>query len=256
MIESSLAAAHSLVLNEAVYKTLAADKKRPLFLYEWLCYLDKHLPAASKQEVKAAQAIIVKQLFQLFNAFPGPPIRQLIAKNMATLFSQGEIITLHESIERCVDLLKSKEHETQMQQLAKLCALNVIGALYERLGRMAATSSYEETVNVLLKYLKSADSQVRIEIVQTFEKMLLGLGSVGHAIHKNVYKQLKGLAVDRVLSVRCASVKCLCEMMKHSSFLYSSATGTHQSSGNTAALMSASVAPELEQNVALGLKVP
>lgn len=85
---NSLEAAHSILLNEAAYKSLAADKKRPLFVHEWLRYLDKNLVKLTKTEIKESQTKLISQLFSLFNAFPGPPIRQLIAKNMSTLFSE------------------------------------------------------------------------------------------------------------------------------------------------------------------------
>lgn len=243
------AAAHSILLNESVYRALASDKKRPLFLHEWLCYLERELPACDKAEVKKIQAKITGQLFSLFNAFPGPPIRHLIARNIAALFSIGDILELHATIQKCNDIIRSREHETQMQQMAKLCALNVIGSLYERLGRMGG-SSYEDTVQVLLKYMKSADSQVRIEIIQTFEKILLGLGTAGQSIHKHIYKQLKELVLDRVQSVRCASIKCLCEMIKHSTFLYASNSVT---SANQSLDMMA-LSPELDNNIKLGFK--
>ena len=252
MAESSMAAAHSLLLNESVYKTLAADKKRPLFLHEWLCYLEKNLPLASKAEIKQIQPKIMSQLFGLFNAFPGPPIRYLIARNIATLFSLGDLLALHQTIEKCNEMIRSKEHETQMQQMAKLCALNVIGSLYENLGRMVGYSC-EETVQVLLKYMKSADSQVRVEIVQTFEKMLFGLGSAGQSIHKDIYKQLKEMMLDRAQTVRSASVKCLCEMVKHSAFLYMSPAASNSQSASSLTT-SAAVSHELDNNVKLGLK--
>ena len=141
----------SLLLNETVYKTLShIDKKRRLYLYEWLTSLDKNLPAASRPQIKDIQKTLVAQLLNLFNAFPGPPIRHLIAKNLSVLFSMGDVLDLYSTMEKCNDLLKSKEHETQMQQMAKLCALNVIGAVYERLGRMMTPASYEETLQVLL----------------------------------------------------------------------------------------------------------
>ena len=161
-----------------------------------------------------------------------------------------------------------------MQQMAKLCALNVVGALYERLGRMMNT--YEETTQVLFKYMKSADSQVRVEIVQTFEKILIGLGQQAtgqSSVHKDIYKQLKQLCQDRVLTVRCASIRCMCELVKHSTFLYSSPSslltsnsgaGNGNSSNfnaNSAAAASSiissasSVVPhELEANIQLGFK--
>jgi len=249
------AATHTILMNETVYKTLAADKKRPLFLHEWLCYLEKHLPTVDRSEIKQIQPKITAQLFSLFNAFPGPPIRHLIARNLSTIYSIGDIISLHQTIKNCTDMIRSKEHETQMQQMSKLCALNVIGALYEKLGRMVGYSC-EETVQVLLKYIKSADSQVRIEIIQTFEKMLSGLGTAGQSIHKDIYKQLKDLMLDRVQAVRFASIKCLCEMIKHSVFLYSSPGSVSSSQGPAAGaiVQSSTVSHELDTNMKLCFK--
>jgi HEAT repeat-containing protein 5 len=261
MVDNSLNVAHTLLLNESVYKSLAADKKRTLFLYEWLCYVDKNLPNASKKEIKELQAKLVQQLFGLFNAFPGPPIRLLIAKNMSTLFSLGDLLELHTTIDKCNELLKPREHEKQMQQMAKLCALNCIGAIYEKLGRMVG-KSYEDTVQILLKYMKSADSQIRVEIVQTFEKILCGLGTAGQSVHKDIYNKLKQLVTDRAPVVRCASIKCLCEMIKYSTFMYSSASSGAGGSSNssfsalsaTSAPVSASASHELDTNVQLGYK--
>jgi hypothetical protein len=42
--------------------------------------------------------------------------------------------------------------------------------MYEKLGRMMGRS-YEETVQILIKSLKSAESQTRIEIMLTLEKV-------------------------------------------------------------------------------------
>jgi hypothetical protein len=95
-------AAHSLLLNEAVYKSLAADKKRPLFLHEWLCYLERQLPHADRAHLRHLQPQLTAQLLGLFGAFPGPPLRHLIASNTATLFSLGDVLELHATIHRCV----------------------------------------------------------------------------------------------------------------------------------------------------------
>lgn len=123
----------------------------------------------------------------------------------------------------------------------------------------------------------SADSQFKIEILQTVEKILYGLGSAGQPIHKEVYKHLKPLASqERVLAVRCASLKCLCEMAKHSTFLYlpssslSSSSSTSSSSSSSMAAnaggsvsgantvnvndVATQVSSELATNVQLGFK--
>lgn len=42
--------------------------------------------------------------------------------------------------------------------------------MYEKLGRMMGRS-YEETVQILIKSLRSAESQTRIEIMLTLEKV-------------------------------------------------------------------------------------
>lgn len=50
---------------------------------------------------------------------------------------------------------------------AAICCL---GSMYEKLGRMMGRS-YEETVTTLVRSLKSAESQTRLEIMITLEKV-------------------------------------------------------------------------------------
>jgi hypothetical protein len=42
--------------------------------------------------------------------------------------------------------------------------------MYEKLGRMMGRS-YEESVQILVKTIKNSESQTRIEIINTFEKV-------------------------------------------------------------------------------------
>ena len=49
-------------------------------------------------------------------------------------------------------------------------SITALGFLYEKLGRMAGRS-YEETVLVLLRGLKNAESQTRAESMTTLEKV-------------------------------------------------------------------------------------
>ena len=57
-------------------------------------------------------------------------------------------------------------------------AVACLGAMYEKLGRMVGRS-YEETVQILIKALKNAESQGRCEIVLTLAKVVVGLGCAG-----------------------------------------------------------------------------
>lgn len=49
-------------------------------------------------------------------------------------------------------------------------AICCVGTMYEKLGRMMGRS-YEETVQILTRSLRSAESQIRIEIMLTLEKV-------------------------------------------------------------------------------------
>ena len=53
--------AHSLLLNEAALQQVA-DSKKPIFIYEWLRFLEKVLGAAQKSDIKECQPKLVSQL--------------------------------------------------------------------------------------------------------------------------------------------------------------------------------------------------
>lgn len=80
--------------------------------------------------------------------------------------------------------------------------------------------SYEETVQILIKSLKSAESQMRIEIMITLEKVCSGMDTAISNVHKEIYKATKHCLTDRVMAVRVAAAKCLMEMLNHAPFLY------------------------------------
>lgn len=80
----------------------------------------------------------------------------------------------------------------------------VIGALYERLGRLVGRS-YEETIQLLLKTLKNADAPMRCEIMFTLERIVNGLGSAGGNIHREIFKVAKTHLCDRAMPVRSSA---------------------------------------------------
>lgn len=82
--------------------------------------------------------------------------------------------------------------------------MTCIGAMYEKLGRMMGRS-YEETVQILIKVLRNSESQLRIEIMITLEKITAGMGSAAGNVHKDIYKAAKMGLTDRALPVRCAA---------------------------------------------------
>ena len=99
----------SLVLNEESLQTMT-ESKRPVFVYEWLRWLDRNLVSVDRQQVKENQKMLVDQLMNLVTGgSPGPPTRQFIAQCMATLFSVGDTFLLFDTINKCNDILKMKD---------------------------------------------------------------------------------------------------------------------------------------------------
>lgn len=91
--------------------------------------------------------------------------------------------------------------------------------MYEKLGRLMGRS-YEETVQILIRCLRNGESQTRIEIMVTLEKVSAGMGNAISNVHKEIYKAARHCLIDRVMAVRCAASRCLLEMLNHAHFLY------------------------------------
>ncbi|XP_077585849.1 HEAT repeat-containing protein 5B [Stigmatopora nigra] len=209
--------AHSLLLNEEALAQIT-EAKRPVFIFEWLRFLDKVLVAANKVDVKEKQKKLVEQLTALISSAPGPPTRKLLAKNLATLYSIGDTFTVFQTLDKCNEIIKSKD-DTPAYLPTKLAAVACVGAFYEKMGRMLG-SSFPDTINNLLKALKSAESQGRGEILISLQKVLNGLGGAAASCHRDIYKNARSLLTDRSMAVRCAVAKCLLELQNEAVFMW------------------------------------
>uniref|UniRef100_A0A2K6TQL5 HEAT repeat-containing protein 5B n=1 Tax=Saimiri boliviensis boliviensis TaxID=39432 RepID=A0A2K6TQL5_SAIBB len=209
--------AHSLLLNEEALAQIT-EAKRPVFIFEWLRFLDKVLVAANKTDVKEKQKKLVEQLTGLISSSPGPPTRKLLAKNLAALYSIGDTFTVFQTLDKCNDIIRSKD-DTVAYLPTKSAAVACVGAFYEKMGRMLG-SAFPETVNNLLKSLKSAESQGRSEILMSLQKVLSGLGGAAASSHRDIYKNARSLLTDRSMAVRCAVAKCLLELQNEAVFMW------------------------------------
>ncbi|XP_054885525.1 HEAT repeat-containing protein 5B isoform X2 [Poeciliopsis prolifica] len=209
--------AHSLLLNEDALAQIT-EAKRPVFIFEWLRFLDKVLVAANKVDVKEKQKKLVEQLTGLISSAPGPPTRKLLAKNLATLYSIGDTFTVFQTLDKCNEIIKSKD-DTPAYLPTKLAAVACVGAFYEKMGRMLG-SSFPDTINNLLKALKSAESQGRGEILLSLQKVLSGLGGAAASCHRDIYKNARSLLTDRSMAVRCAVARCLLELQNEAVFMW------------------------------------
>ncbi|GMT12475.1 hypothetical protein PFISCL1PPCAC_3772 [Pristionchus fissidentatus] len=210
-------ASHSLLLNEEALKS-CAEQKRALFVYEWLRYLERILPATQKSDLRSVQKALMAQLESRLAAGPGPPTRVMLAKCIARVYSVGDTSSLFATLNLCNDRLKAKD-DSPAGLSCKLAALACLGALYETVGRLVGRS-YEESFHIIAKWLKTAESQGRAEMMQTLAKMVSGLGSAASTVHREIYKTARACAVDRNIAVRAAAIECLIALVPEYAPLY------------------------------------
>ncbi|XP_005377017.1 PREDICTED: HEAT repeat-containing protein 5A isoform X4 [Chinchilla lanigera] len=211
--------AHSLLLNEDAYCQLSEVQKAE-FIFEWLRYLEKLLIATSRNDLKEKQKILVEQLLSLLNSSPGPPTRKLLAENLAILYSIGDTFSAYETIDKCNDLIRSKD-DSPSYLPTKLAAVVCLGSLYKKLGRILG-HTFNDTVGNILKAMKSAESQGRYEIMLSLQNILNGLGAAATPCHRDIYKAARSCLTDRSMAVRCAAAKCLLELQNEAIFMWSS----------------------------------
>ncbi|KAM5176091.1 HEAT repeat-containing protein 5A isoform 6-T7 [Callospermophilus lateralis] len=209
--------AHSLLLNEEACSQLSEVQKAE-FIFEWLRYLEKLLLATSRNDVREKQKTLVEQLLSLLNSSPGPPTRKLLAKNLAILYSIGDTFSVYETIDKCNDLIRSKD-DSPSYLPTKLAAVVCLGSLYKKLGRILG-NTFTDTVGNILKAMKSAESQGRYEIMLSLQNILNGLGAAATPCHRDVYKAARSCLTDRSMAVRCAAAKCLLELQNEAIFMW------------------------------------
>ncbi|NP_001090667.1 HEAT repeat-containing protein 5A [Xenopus tropicalis] len=196
------------------------EPQRGLRVLEWLRHLRRVLPVITRAEIKENQKQLVEQLLLVMMGFPGPPARRLLAYNMAFVYSSGDTFSVYETIDRCNDVIRSKD-DSPSYLPSKLAAVACLGALYQKLGRLLG-STFSDTVSNLLKVLRSAESQGRSEIMLSLERILKGLGSAAIPCHRDIYKAARSCLTDRSMSVRCSAAQCLLALQKEASFMWGS----------------------------------
>ncbi|XP_018409657.1 PREDICTED: HEAT repeat-containing protein 5A [Nanorana parkeri] len=196
------------------------EPQRALRVLEWLQYLRMVLPVTARAEVKQNQKQLVEQLTLIMMSSPGPPVRRLLAHNVAMVYSSGDTFTAYETIDRCNELIRSKD-DSPSGLPNKLAAVACLGALYQKLGRLLG-STFSDTVANLLKVLRNAESQGRSEIMMSLERIVAGLGPCAASCHRDIYKAARSCLTDRSMLVRYATAQSLLALQNEASFMWTS----------------------------------
>ncbi|CAH8507597.1 unnamed protein product [Schistosoma intercalatum] len=210
----------SLLFDEEAYEKIS-EVKKPIFVFDWLCSLEKRLVAENRQAIKECQEDLVQQLLSHLTHAPGRPTHKLLGRCFANLFLVGDSLLLYTAVNTCNALLKSRDDGLACIN-SRLAALSCLGAIYKRLGRMIGRS-FEDSVIIMVKLIKQSESLVRCEIMNTLCSLVEGVGSASIVCHKEIYKAVKICMTDRVLYVRVAAVKCLYFLVDHSHSIHTNA---------------------------------
>ncbi|XP_016295765.1 aldehyde oxidase 1-like [Sinocyclocheilus anshuiensis] len=144
------------------------EHQRAEFVFEWLRFLKKLLPATDRADVKKNQKRLVEQLTTVLTGSPGPPTRLLLAQCLALVYRVGDSLTSSLTVDRCNDIIRSKDDSPSFLP-TRLAAVACLGVLYEQLGRLLI-NSFKESVANLLKATKSAErlAEVKDQTTQRF----------------------------------------------------------------------------------------
>lgn len=141
----------SILFNDVEYEGLSEFRK-PIFVYDWLCNLEKKLCAENKQVIKECQEDLIQQLLSNLTRAPGRPTHQLIGRCLANLFTVGDSLLLYTAVNTCNGLLKSRD-DGPSSISTRLAALSCLGSIYEHLGHMIGRF-FEDTVFIMVKLIK------------------------------------------------------------------------------------------------------
>ena len=140
-----------------------------------------------------------------------PPVRRLASAALADLFSKGNPFGAYQIVNKCNDLLKSKE-DASAPQGQRLFALEVIGKLYLELGKLLG-SCFPDTVFSLLKSLKQSESS-RIVCLGALTNLIVGLEGSAAMKHLEIYKNVKPYLTNSDTDVRSAAALCVAELAR------------------------------------------
>jgi hypothetical protein len=87
-------------LVERLYFLIQA---RRVFINIWSMYY------FLQADIKEWQTQLLEQLLGCIQRTPGPPVRRLIGRCLAALFSVGDTFMLFDTVNKCNDLLKNRD---------------------------------------------------------------------------------------------------------------------------------------------------
>ena len=198
-----------------------SQPERDAYMYDWLFSLLMFFRAPTPpggEEGPQWDEKTQKDVLCVLNTFPTFPTalctHPLTAECISLAHKAGpNSQLLVTSLQKSIDVLRAK-HSSETEQLfhsQKLCAINVISHLYWDHGRSSPHSN--DTLQLLLRSLKQADSATRCALLDSIQSLVVGLGTSIAPSYKDILKVCKTQLQEKSLKVRIRSVECLSQLL-------------------------------------------
>jgi hypothetical protein len=109
--------------------TRLPDSRKHSLVFDWLTKVSDFLRESDNAQIRKAQDGLIHELEILLACNAAPPVRRIASRAMASLFSKGNPYGAYQIINKCNDLLRSKEDPKEPVG-QRLFALEVIATLY------------------------------------------------------------------------------------------------------------------------------
>ena len=164
------------------------DARRHSLVFDWLTEVQDFLRQTDPVIVRKCQPELTKDLDALLLCNAAPPVRRLSAEAMARMYSKGNPFGAYQVVITCADLVQKKP-EAKESNGQRLFALEVIGTLFQELGRLLG-SCMMDTISSLLIGLKVSEA-TRCETLTAIGKVLSGLENSASMFHAKIYKAVR-----------------------------------------------------------------
>ena len=198
------------------------SEQQDQYLFNFVTTLEKHIGGLNPTALKAQQAVLKKELFQIVGlATPAPTrvIRNTIGRCFRRIFTKGDRKLLFEVITELGDLLTATKGDKDVRN--KHAATYCLGEIYKVAGDGAINLS-TVICGSLTKLYKASSNHVatRAAVFKTLGKITASIGgSLDETVARDVWKQARSAASgDRGALVQIHACWCLEQLVNGTAF--------------------------------------
>lgn len=189
-----------MLFDSLAHEALLSAADKEIFVFQWLTALEKTVIGYNKTDLKKIQPKVTLNLQERLKAGHGPPNRRLLSNAFAVIYLNGDSYTMYDTISICLDLLKTKNDSPSYTNV-RLGSVEILGCLYERLGRTAG-GTFPDSLTALIKLQRGSDVATRCAALFSMRQMIVGLQNSASYGFKDMSKSFKSAMCDKNMEIR------------------------------------------------------